>query len=161
MIEFEKLLDERLAGAETPKRGRPRKDQGPQELQPAELDVKIIAQALQVPFDLWSISQDIEQLKLSDQESRLVAKPVKELLDHYLPHIPVIAWAWISMSAVSYSIMKSRLVLLAEIRKSKVTSAPDAKAGEKYGSFVQPQGHGGPRPSGVWPTIEQITEPVV
>lgn len=163
VLEFEEALDRSLAAGDTKKRGpgRPRKES---EQPPPEIDVKIIAQAVQIPFDLWSISQGVPGLKISNAESVMLAKPAKQLIDHYLPQIPEIAWAWISLSAVSYSIMKSRLILIAEIRKNKAASMSGSQGDAARGSNSQtfssvPQGHGGPHPSAVFPTIDAIKNP--
>lgn len=161
VTEFEDRLDAQLAGetAAKPKLGRPRKDQ---QDQPAEIDIAVIGQAVQIPFDLWSVSQGVPELKISTDESLMLAKPVKQLLDHYVPKVPVIAWAWISLGAVSYSIMKSRLALIAEIRKTRPSSGRqmDAARGVANSSKV-PQGHGGPHPSAVFPSLEQIQKPAL
>ena len=153
VTEFEEKLDRQLAGDNHEKRsrGRPHKEAGPG---PAEIDIDVIGQALQIPFDLWSISQGVPELKITTDESVMMAKPVKQLLDHYLPSIPEIAWAWISLGAVSYSIMKSRLVLIAEIKKNKLSPSSGQQKDAARG--MAPQGHGGPHPSAVFPTIENI-----
>ena len=153
VTEFEERLDQQLgAGTESRGRGRPRK--GP-EPAPAEIDIKIIGQTIQIPFDLWAVSQGVEGLKLADQESILIAKPCKQLIDYYLPQVPEIAWAWISLSAVSYSIMKSRLALIAAIKKSKVSSEQMTGGKERPDRRVQ-----GGAQSSVFPTIKDIKNPV-
>jgi len=154
VTEFEDRLDSALAGdGESQKRGRgrPRKDQEPV---PAEIDVTIIGQVVQIPFDLWSISQGVEGLKISPKESVMIAKPLKTLLDYYMPQVPEIAWAWISLSAVSYSVMKSRLVLIAEIKKQKaLNSSSGNKTTDAKGS-PEHWGQGGSRSS--FPSFEEI-----
>ena len=156
MTEFEDRLDAALAdGAGETKRGRgrPRKAD---EQQPVEIDFKVIGQALQIPFDLWSVGQGVPELKITTAESILMAKPVKQLLDHYIPSLPEIAWAWISLGAVSYSIMKCRLELLAEIRKNKDSSS-EQTTGDRVGT--NRRGKGVPS-SFAFPTIENIINPV-
>jgi hypothetical protein len=157
VTEFEDLLDASLlTGDETPKRGRgrPRKEVESASGGP-EIDVKVIGQAIQIPFDLWSISQDVPDLKISVQESVMIAKPLKQILDHYMPNVPDIAWAWISLSAVSYSIVKSRLVLIAEIKKTKTSS------GKPTGEQEVPERRGQGRPqSAAFPSFEEIRKPV-
>ena len=154
ITEFEDRLDAALLKGEPEKRGRgrPRKEA---EQQPPEIDVKVIGQAVQIPFDLWAVSQDIPDLKISVQESVMIAKPLKQILDHYMPNVPDIAWAWISLSAVSYSIVKSRLVLIAEIKKAKTSS--EQPAGEQ--GVPDRRGQGRPQ-SAAFPTIETIKKPV-
>lgn len=155
ITEFEDRLDQHLAGAEIPKRGRgrPRKED---EQQPPEIDAKIIGQAIQVPFDLWAVANDFDCLKISIQESTMIARPLKELLDHYMPNVPTIAWAWISLGAVSYSIVKSRLVLITEMKKAKISSSDQTKGGKDR---PERRGQGGPR-SSVLPTMDEIKGPV-
>ena len=156
VVEFEDRLDASLLTAEEQQkrgRGRPRKEA---EQPPPEIDVKVIGQSIQIPFDLWSVSQDIPDLKISVQESVMIAKPLKQILDHYMPNVPDITWAWIGLSAVSYSILKSRLLIIAEIKKARTSSEEqmDAARGKKA-----PQGQGGPHPSASFPSFEEITRP--
>lgn len=157
ITEFEDRLDRQLAGdTETsPKRGRPRK------LDPlnqqAEIDISVIGQAVQIPFDLWSVSQGVPELKMTSDESILMAKPLKQLLDHYLPVIPEIAWAWISLGMVSYSIMKSRLELIAAIKKN-TNSSERRTAGVQESAHVR-RDQGRSQPSAIFPNIEQIKKP--
>ena len=150
--EFERRLDEQLASGEQEKRGRgrPRK---PPEPEPAQIDLLVVGQAIQVPFDLWSISQGIEGLKLTDDESKLMARPAKELLDYYLPAMPAIAWAWISLVAVSYGVLRTRLILIQEIKKSRMTAADSAADHGKPESVIPPS------PGVIMPTMEQIKKP--
>lgn len=163
VTEFEQELDRQL-GSEAPAGAKPTGTEAQPEI--IKFDYIVIAQVCQIPFDLWSISQGVEQLKLSDKEARLMAKPAKELLDYYLPQIPVIAWAWISLAVVSYSALKSRLLIIQEIKKQVSLTEPAAEARGKSASNVSPgpQGHGGPPPSGnnvKFPTREQLKTQVV
>ena len=154
ITEFEDKLDAALFSSDDqPKRGRgrPRKEA---EQQPPEIDVKVIGQAIQIPFDLWSVQQDVPDLKISVQESVMIAKPLKQILDHYMPNVPDITWAWISLSAVSYSIVKSRLVLIAEIKKANTSS--EQQAGEQ--EVPNRRGQGRPQ-SAAFPSLEEITKP--
>jgi len=148
ITEFEEKLDAALAGDTEEKRGRgrPRKEVEPG---PIELDIKVVAQAVQVPFDLWALTQRCEHLKISDQEAILIGKPLKVLIDYYLPQIPEIAWAWIGFTAATYGVVKSRLIIITEIKKQK--------AGAPIGN---PSSQGPARPlSSKFPTIEQIQNP--
>ena len=160
--EFEDRLDRQLAGeTSAPKRGRgrPIKEGQPE---PPEIDVNIIGQAVQIPFDLWSISQELPELKISIQESVMIAKPLKQLLDHYVPQVPEIAWAWISLGAVSYSIMKSRLELIAAIKKAKASQSPESRKNNPMDDVRgsnPPVGHGSPNSSGRFPTFEEMQNP--
>lgn len=151
VTEFEDRLDAAIAkGEQEPKRGRgrPKKIEEPP---PPEIDIKVFASCLQIPFDLWSVSQDAPELKLSMPEAVMLAKPMKQLADYYLPNVPEIAWAWFSLAGVSYTIVKSRLVLIAEIKKASSVDQKDAARG-----VVVPQEKGVSHPSDKMPTLEQI-----
>ena len=146
VTEFEDKLDASLAaGEQEPKRarGRPRKIEEPPS---PEIDVKVFAQCLQIPFDLWSVSQGVEGLKLSTSEAIMLAKPIKQLADYYLPSVPEIAWAWFSLAGVSYTIVKSRLIIIAEIKKvsSMQTGSDNVKPEAARASVSQGQGSLGP-----------------
>lgn len=161
VTEFENRLDVALAaGEQEPKRGRgrPKKIEEPP---PPEIDVKVFAQCLQIPFDLWSASQDIPELKISIDEAVLMAKPLKQLTDYYVPAVPEIAWAWISLAGVSYTIVKSRLGLIAEIKKANTVEAePDTVKGVPNQERESNKGHGRPGPAG-FPNIATIKEQTV
>lgn len=160
VTEFENRLDEALGSADQMDgkrgRGRPRKEPEPE---PVQIDDAIIAQAIQIPFDLWAVSQDCEQLKISMPEARTIAKPLKQLLDYYMPNVPEIAWAWIALSAAGYSIVKSRLVIIAEIKKQKSFSSPSSERADGEQGVPERREHGGSR-SLNFPTIKEIKEPV-
>jgi len=133
--EFEEKLQDEIKQAESqpepgPKRGpgRPRKEPPP--APPPALEKDIIANAVKVPFDLWSVSQDIPQLKLADSEVDALAEPVKQLLDHYAPQLPVVTVAWFSLAVTAYSIMSIRLRMIAAKKKQNKdsrTEPPSAK----------------------------------
>lgn len=133
--DFEKQLDQALAGGQGQEkrgRGRPRKEPIPK---PETVNVPdvIIQQAVKMPFDLWAVSQDVEQLKLVDSEAKLLAEPAKQLLDYYAPKIPPIAIAWASLGLAAYSIMAVRLKVIAQIKKEKLKSGnprPSSVAGQ-------------------------------
>ena len=157
ILEFEERLDKQLGGDETAgrKRGRPRNADRPE---PPEIDITDISNVVQIPFDLWALSQNCPELKITTNESILIAKPLKKLLDHYVPQVPEIAWAWISLGAVSYSIMKSRLDIIAEIKKQRTFSS-EKQTDAARGAKVPPtRGHGSPAPSAVFPSIDQVTK---
>lgn len=135
---FEQKLDEQIAAGDKPKRGRPPKQPEPE---PAQVPNEIIRQAVQVPFDLWAISQQLKGLKLEDKEAAMLADPVKTLLDYYVPQMPVIALAWASLTISVYAVMKPRLEMIAEIKKQKTSISKPADV-DRDGN-----GHGGPTPS--------------
>lgn len=134
--EFEDRLDEQLAGDE-PKRGpgRPRKEQLP--IEPENLTPDVIVGVVKIPFELWAIDQDVKELALEDDEAKQLSEPIKQLLDYYMPKIPAIAYAWISLSISSFWIMRSRMLLIQAIKESNSLSS---QADDKD------IGHGGLRP---------------
>lgn len=164
VIEFENAIDNalNLVGDE-PKRGRGRPRKEDQQAAQTEIDIKVVAQAIQIPFDLWALSQNVEQLKLSADEAILIARPAKQLLDHYMPNVPEIAWAWVSLSAAGYSIIQSRLLIIAEIKKQKQSSDVSSVDGNPTGAQddnSQRRRDQGRSRSG-FPNIEEIKNPVI
>jgi len=103
---------------------------------------KLIAEGLKTPFELWGLSQKLDDLKLNDKEAAALALPVKQLLDHYLPNVPLIALAWASLALTTKSIMSPRLILIAEIKKQKA-EPPSSKPVE---GKDDKKGQGGPTP---------------
>lgn len=130
--DFEDNLDRQLAGDKPAekKRGVGRPPNPPKEPEPEspELTIDVVAGVVKIPFELWSISQDVEFLKLDDKEAQRIAEPAKQLLEHYLPQIPVIVYAWISLSTASFWAMRSRLLLVKTLRKQKEAKKPPAAA---------------------------------
>ncbi len=119
--DFEDILDKQLAGDMGPTKrpvGRPPKKEEV-EPEPPELTIEIVAGVVKIPFELWSISQSVKSLALSDDEAKSIAEPARQLLEHYLPQIPVIAYAWISMSVSVFWVMQSRLRTIQELRKHR------------------------------------------
>lgn len=119
--EFEDLLDKQLAGdksSSASKRpvGRP-PGKKPQEPEQPELTSDIVAGVIKIPFELWAISQSIKTLALTDKEAKQIAEPAQQLLEYYLPKIPVIAYAWISLSVSTFWIMRPRLFTIKETRE--------------------------------------------
>lgn len=118
VAEFETVLDRQLAGDSAPpepKRGpgRPPKEPDPE---PPELSIDVVAGVVKIPFELWSISQSVPSLSLTTEEANKIAEPAKQLLEFYLPQIPVIAYAWASLSVSVFWIMQSRLRTIQEIK---------------------------------------------
>lgn len=146
VVEFERILDEKLEAGEVKRgRGRPRKDQAPEPAEPDNITSELIAGTVKLPFELWSIQQGIEDLGLTDKEARQLATPVKQLLDYYLPKIPPIAYAWLSLSVTTFWIMRSRLLLIAVIKKQN-TSSTKKSVDDNSARDDQERGPGGPRP---------------
>lgn len=156
ITDFEQKLDEQLHGEPISAkrgRGRPRKDTVPEP--EFAMSEDIIRQTVKMPFDLWAVSQKLDELKLIDQEAAALAAPVKQLLDYYLPNFPTIGIAWVSLTVTSYSIMATRLGLIAEIKKQKQSSPSSSPVD------VKDVGHGGPRPPDLSKTkFPEATEPV-
>ena len=140
ITDFEEKLDEQLAGGELKKGpGRPRKTPEPEP--EFAMTENLIAEGIKTPFELWSISQKLDELKLTDKEAAAMALPVKQLLDYYLPNVPLIALAWASLALTTKSVMSPRLILIAEIKKQKAhppSSKPEVTDNQK--------GQGGPTP---------------
>ena len=130
--EFEQTLDRQLAGdmgPPEPKRGpgRPPKEKEPEPERP-ELTIDVVAGVVKIPFELWSISQSVKSLSLADDEAKRIAEPAMQLLEHYLPAIPVIAYAWISLSVSTFWVMQSRLLIVKKIQEHKKSQEQPAKA---------------------------------
>ncbi len=71
---------------------------------------------LQIPFELWSVSQNLKELALSKDEAEQFALPVTQLLEYYFPgKIPEIAFVWLMLLGTSYNILKPRLELISKI----------------------------------------------
>lgn len=131
--EFEDRLDAQLAGGEpaAPKRGpgRPPKEK-PQEPEQPELTIDVVAGVIKIPFELWSIGQSVKSLALTDEEARRIAEPARQLLEHYLPMIPPIAYAWVSMSVSTFWVMQTRLRTIQEIKKHRERIQQDSRPAE-------------------------------
>ena len=74
---------------------------------------------LKIPFDLWGDSQGTPELKLSDTEVKTLALPVTQLVNYYLPKMPVIAYAWSGLILSIFGIMQPRLKIIKDKRKEK------------------------------------------
>ncbi len=124
--DFEVKLDAQIAGGptEAPKRGRGRPPKQPEpEPQQPEISPDIICGIIKIPFEFWATSQNLKELALTDTEAKQLAGPIKQLIDYYLPRIPTIAYAWISLSVTVFWISKSRLEIIAEIKRKKHKSS--------------------------------------
>jgi len=150
ILDFEEQLDRQLGGGdEKRKRGRPPKAEEPP---PPECSMATIARCCEIPFNLWAKSQGIPALKLSTGESNMMAEPVKLLLDHYMP-LSDISMAWIGLVAVSYTVMESRLNLIAEIKKRKMVPGKQAAAPKEPPPSKQSPAH--------FPSIDEIGKPEI
>jgi hypothetical protein len=122
--DFEDRLDEQLAGGEP--KTRPGDKKEPDHIASDIINIDL-RNLIKMPFELWAISQDVKELALTDREAAQIAEPVKHLLDYYLPQIPAIAYAWIALTVNGFWIMRTRLLLIAEIKERKKES--DGKRG--------------------------------
>jgi len=150
VLEFEDNLDRQLSGdMPSDKKRGPGRPPGPQKVaepEPPDLSIEVVAGVVKIPFELWAISQSIEKLALDDKEAEQIAEPARQLLEYYLPKIPVIAYAWVSMSVSVFWVMRSRLFLIAELRKQKEAKKPTRPAEPsqpgvivKFPAIVEPE----------------------
>jgi len=127
-VEFEdhlEILDRELR-SEKPKPAKPAK---PAMQDQAGLEVKIIANFLKLPFATWASRIDFPAIRLTENEAKEWAEPTKVLLDHYLPIIPPIAYAWFAWSITTISIVNTRLELIAAVKRKRGESQTESKAG--------------------------------
>ena len=154
--EFENQLEQQLKAGEPeqePKQGpgRPRKTPPEPGTAPvADLSQEIIQNGLKMPFDLWSISQGVAELKLQANEAAALAEPVKQLLDYYAPKLPTISVAWFSLAVTAYSIMAVRFRIINEAQKAKKKSHPGSDEAGPVSAVepVQPASPKEPAPLG-------------
>ncbi len=166
VVEFEQKLQEQLKAGEeeqgpSPQRGpgRPRKTPPEPGTAPvADLSQEIIQNGLKMPFDLWSISQGVAELKLQADEAAALAEPVKQLLDYYAPKLPTISVAWFSLAVTAYSIMAVRIRIINEAKKAQKKSHPGSGDAEPA-SAVQPVQPAPPLGGSGFPT-KVVTEKV-
>jgi len=130
--DFEDLLDKQLAGDNGPPKskrgpGRPPKDKTIEPEKP-ELTIEVVAGVVKIPFELWSISQNVKPLELTDDEAKRIAEPAMQLLEYYLPQIPVIAYAWVSISVSTFWVIQSRLRYIQELKKQRARLAQPTPA---------------------------------
>lgn len=90
---------------------------------------KIIADFLKLPFAFWASRAGLPALRLTDQEAREWAEPTKALLDHYMPKIPEMVYAWIGWSICTCSIMDKRFVLITSEREKRSTQQSSESQG--------------------------------
>ena len=101
-----------------------------------ELTIDIVAGVIKIPFEIWAIGEDLEKLALDDDEARRIAEPARQLLEFYLPKIPVIAYAWISMSVGAFWSLRTRLLLIQEMKKQDQKQQPGASPVAQTGPGV-------------------------
>jgi len=153
IIDFEEKLQGRLDAADAPRGprgpGRPRK--APAEPAPPAIAPEVLLGVVKIPFEFWSISQGVKQLAISDDEAKRLAEPLAQLIEHYLPQIPTIAYAWVALAVSAFWVTRPRLMMIAAIKKKQAKfSSPSSEAG---GPAAQPTPSG---PAGGFPTTDDI-----
>jgi hypothetical protein len=107
-----------------------------------EFEIKIIADFLKLPFALWASRINYPPIRLTNQEAIEWAEPTKVLLDHYMPKIPAIGYAWFAWSITTISIINTRVELITAEKRQRGESAET-----KPGPVVKPvQGAKGHKP---------------
>jgi len=154
ILDFEAKLDEQLNAADQPAGrgrgpGRPRKT--PAAPEPPGVAPEIIEGVVKMPFEFWAISQGVKQLAISDDEAKRLAEPMVQLIEHYLPQIPTIAYAWVSLAVSAFWVTRPRLMMIAAIKKKQAgLSSPSSEAGGPAARSA-PSG-----PAGGFPTPDEI-----
>lgn len=110
----------------------PKKDKSPNNDNAAGqlFELKVLGDFLKLPFAFWAGKVGLDELKLTDEEAVQWAEPTKVLLDHYLPVIPAVAYAWFAWSVTTLAIMNKRFEAIEAERKRR----------KKQSSSVQPAG---------------------
>jgi hypothetical protein len=115
---------------------------------PQKANVMLVP-VLRIPFELWSIANNMPELELTKEEGEDLALPVTQLLEYYFPgKIPEIAWVWLMMCGATYNVMKPRMAL---IQARKQQSASVARAGQPASSPSEPAGSGPKNPGTGYP----------
>jgi hypothetical protein len=78
-----------------------------------------IAEILKIPFDVWANSQELPALKLQKDEALNLSKPVKALLDHYMPQVSPIGYVWVSFALIITNTLTSRMLIISNERKNR------------------------------------------
>lgn len=107
-----------------------------------QYEIKMIADVLKLPFAYWSARVGIRAIRLTDIEAAEWAEPTKMLLDHYVPKMPPIAYAWLAWSVTTITVMNKRFELIeaARERKTEARPAEQTKTVQPVGGGVQQQG---------------------
>lgn len=83
---------------------------------------------VKIPFDIWA-KGTIPEVALTDDEARVFALPITQLVEYYLPQMPDIWAVWANLAVQMFGIMSVRLSLLAQIRKARQPK-PDNTPGD-------------------------------
>lgn len=117
-LEFEQKLGVPPAEV-SPKQGAPLPMRAEDQETIEGTTLKMLANSLKLPFAFWASRAGLPALRLTDQEAREWAEPTKALLDHYMPKIPEMVYAWIAWSVCTCSIMDKRFVLITAEREKR------------------------------------------
>ncbi len=74
---------------------------------------------LKIPFDAWAETIKVEEMRLSEGETKSLALPITQLVEYYLPKMPAIAYAWCGLILSLYAIMQPRLKIINVLRGAK------------------------------------------
>lgn len=121
--DFEQELDKQIADNPEPAHGGARAGAGrktkPKEPPPPEVGTvpleairSALTELLKAPFDIWAAKAGVPQLALTQDEAETLTGPVQTLLDHYIPNMRPIDWAWVMFAITAIGIMRPRMVLL-------------------------------------------------
>ena len=128
-----------------PKQPRPETKAPPKEEQ-SQLEIKMIADFLKLPFTFWAARINFPAVRLTDNEAREWAEPTKTLLNHYMPLIPPIGYAWIAWAITTITIMDKRLELIAaeKSKRTKQEPAPVQAPKTEHAAAPRAQQQGAP-----------------
>ncbi len=121
----ETIAEQKAKQAAEPQRsrGRPRKEQ-PAEPEPGpELTDTAIKAGIKIPFNLWAEANQLDKLKLEDNEVQELAAAIKGLVDFYCPNVPVPVLLWGNATLTLAAILTPRLEKINKIKKEKEKAA--------------------------------------
>lgn len=121
-----------------PKQPRPETKAPPKEDQ-SQLEIKMIADFLKLPFTFWAARIKFPAVRLTDNEAREWAEPTRTLLDHYMPLIPPIGYAWIAWGITTITIMDKRLELIAAEKTKRTKQEPAPVQAPTTGHSADPR----------------------
>jgi hypothetical protein len=91
-----------------------------------------IAEIIKIPFDIWANSQNLKELKLKNDEALNLSRPVKTLLDHYLPQVSPVGYVWISFALIMTNTLSTRMMIVSNERtKRKKDNHDNGSAGKR------------------------------
>lgn len=106
-------FEQKLRGSEPRAKQTTAKVQAPATKDQSDIEIKLIANFLKLPFTFWATRIKLASIRLTDAEAKEWAEPTKILLDHYMPLMPPIGYAWIAWSITTITVMDKRLELIA------------------------------------------------